>query len=398
MIKNNSISVFYSALFNVKSRIFTLLFFLPLLIMGCIQSPEAGNNTRDILVGAIRWDAWHTPRFDTLHGEYGGPVKAMERSLSPGQYHFRLPFFGQILSDSVVKIEGYTQEIVDREIEFAASARLDYWAFLLYDPEGPMSQGISLYLTSKHKSKVNFCAIASMDNFAQVSQRGGTQRLLGLIAEDSYQKVNGGRPLLYIFRPDHNQINSFGGKELARETMDRFRENVREAGFGDPYIVLMHYNIDLAAEMAVILGAEAISCYAVTGNGGDHGTPYSELTNAVYNFWESSKNTGAEVVPLVMSGWDRRPRIEHPVPWESSWQKPYEGMEKYFALPTPHELAGHVSDAMSWVRLHHETCPAKAVIIYAWNEHDEGGWLCPTLKEGGGIDNSRLEALGKFLR
>jgi len=34
------------------------------------------------------------------------------------------------------------------------------------------------------------------------------------------------------------------------------------------------------------------------------------------------------------------------------------------------------------------------VIIYAWNEFDEGGWLCPTLTEG----DSRVQALGRILR
>ena len=99
-----------------------------------------------------------------------------------------------------------------------------------------------------------------------------------------------------------------------------------------------------------------------------------------------------------MTGWDRRPRIERPVPWETGWQKPYEGMEKYFALPTPEELAAHLKEAILWTKERKQTCPAKAVIIYAWNEHDEGGWLCPTLYENNKADVSRLKALKKVLK
>ena len=37
--------------------------------------------------------------------------------------------------------------------------------------------------------------------------------------------------------------------------------------------------------------------------------------------------------------------------------------------------------------------PANAIIIYAWNENDEGGWLIPTLSEG----TARLDAIARVL-
>ena len=83
-----------------------------------------------VLIGAIRWDAWHTtPAMNKENNEQGGAVKAVERSLSPKRYHFRVPFFGKILSDSVIKIDGYNQTILDQEIEFARQGGLDYWGF-----------------------------------------------------------------------------------------------------------------------------------------------------------------------------------------------------------------------------------------------------------------------------
>jgi hypothetical protein len=170
-----------------------------------------------------------------------------------------------------------------------------------------------------------------------------------------------------------------------------------KANSGDPYLVVMHFNIEHAKKMADILGAEAISDYAIWGNGGLNGSPYSELTAAARNTWIKSEATGAQVVPLVMTGWDRRPRIERPVPWETGWQKPYEGMEKYFALPTPEELAEHLKEAIMWTKERKQVCPAKTVIIYAWNEHDEGGWLCPTISENNDVDDSRLKAMKKVL-
>jgi hypothetical protein len=33
---------------------------------------------------------------------------------------------------------------------------------------------------------------------------------------------------------------------------------------------------------------------------------------------------------------------------------------------------------LHFVRTNRAVCAANTVIIYAWNEHDEGGWLVPT--------------------
>ena len=80
------------------------------------------------------------------------------------------------------------------------------------------------------------------------------------------------------------------------------------------------------------------------------------------------------------------------MPWEAAWQKPNDDLDKFYVLPTPEELAAHVGEAMALA----EQCPAKTLIVYAWNEHDEGGWLCPTLGAGGKPDASRLEAIGRM--
>jgi len=373
------------------------LFCILLTIIGC--TPQISKSPDKVLVGAIRWDAWHTPVRISENREKGGAVKAVERSLSPKRYHFRAPFFAKIISDSLIQIDGYTQNIVDQEIEFAKQGGLDYWAFLLYGPENSMSQGLSLYLSSKKRNDINYCAIAQPDNFREDGSSGnGKSRLLKLINEPGYQKVMGNRPLIYIFRPDDAWVEKVGGAEKARQLVDALRSESVKANCGDPYMVVMHFDIELAKKMADILGAEAISDYAIWGSGGNNGTPYSELTASTRNTWVKSEATGAQVVPLVMAGWDRRPRIERPVPWETGWQKPNVGMEKYFALPTPEELAAHLKEAILWTKERNMVCPAKAVIIYAWNEHDEGGWLCPTLDENNKPDASRLKAINKVLK
>jgi len=80
-------------------------------------------------VGAIRWDAW-------TGGSVGSEV---EKSLGPLHWHYRVPFFGEVISDNVVTACCTTQACVDQEIHYANHAKLDYFAFLLYDDSYLMS-------------------------------------------------------------------------------------------------------------------------------------------------------------------------------------------------------------------------------------------------------------------
>ncbi|HSV72461.1 MAG TPA: hypothetical protein VLH79_01730 [Chthonomonadales bacterium] len=360
-----------------------------------LSPPAPADRT---LVGAIRWDAWHTPRAGTAHGGEGGPVRAMERSLGPARYHRRLPFFARVVSQSEVSIGGYTQAIVDREIAFARAGGLDHWAFLLYEPGDVMSQGLELYLSSRRRRDMPFCVIAQANTFGQADRfRERMQRVVQLISEPGYVTVADGRPLLYLFDLSDGWLAAWGGREGARRLFYDLRAAVRATGKPDPYMVVLDFSAERGASVAAAIGADAISSYAMPGDGGVGGKPFAALRQAARDFWDACAATGMQVVPIAMAGWDRRPRVEHPVPWET-WQRPGEGMDRFFELPTPAELAAHIEEAIVWTRERPAISPARTVLVYAWNEHDEGGWLRPTLGQDGRPDTSRLDALRAMRR
>ena len=78
---------------------------------------------------------------------------------------------------------------------------------------------------------------------------------------------------------------------------------------------------------------------------------------------------------------------------------------------TAEEIAALLQDAIDFNNAHQAQSNINSVLIYAWNEHDEGGWLCPTiidedrdgmpeLREDGTYkrDTRRLRAIQKVLR
>lgn len=140
-----------------------------------------------LTVGAIRWDAWHGDR-----SEVG---KAVERSLGPEKWHGRLPFFARELPGRGVRIDGASQAVVDKEIALARQARLDYWAFVLYDESSAMSLPLKFYLDSRRKRGLRFCVIVESP---RLQTPESADRVAALLVRPEYLRVDRGRPLLYV--------------------------------------------------------------------------------------------------------------------------------------------------------------------------------------------------------
>jgi hypothetical protein len=339
----------------------------------------AADHSRPV-VGAIRWDGWQV---DNAVGH------AVSKSLTPPQWRGRLPFFAKVRDGDSPELRGDTQEVITAEIAAAKTARLDYWAFLAYDETDTMSRGLQLYLANPKRSGVNFCMISETARWQRNNSAALADRFAKLMAEPGYQRVAGGRPLFFFLHHEtETVVKSWGGPEGFREAVDKLKAAAAARGLPAPYFAVMTYDVKAAKSFANDAGLDAISAYAFQ-RGDDH-APYSKLTSDLEKFWEIQRSTRTAVIPLAMAGWDRRPRVQNPVPWEHFGGT----MDKYYETATAEQLAAHVHAAVKWTREHAENCPAQAVILYAWNEFDEGGWLCPTLIEG----DERVRALGRVLK
>jgi hypothetical protein len=357
---------------------------IALVLLASLASDAVSGTVSDdhVLVGAIRWDAWHGPA-----SEVGLTV---EKTLAPGHWHYRLPFYGKAVGENAVEARGDTQGVMDQEIAYAHAAGLDYWAFVIYPEELALSLGLKLYLSSGRKSLVNFCL-----NLQGGWEAGGgpsawpakAQRYLGYFKEPTYQTVLGGRPLVYLYSVEGLVgPGRFETWEDARAAFDELRAGAKSAGVGNPYIVAQGWSPQVLKEQMQKLGLDAIGAYA--SSGGAKAAPYSSLAVHTERWWDAFKAVGCEMVPLVSAGWDMRPRVETPVPWVKNGD-----IEQYYEAPEPEELAAHLRKSIEWSKASPDAAKAQVVLIYAWNEFDEGGWICPTLSEG----TDRLDALREVL-
>lgn len=328
-------------------------------------------------VGAIRWDAWVG---DELNSEYDSPDFRHgiwnEEAVYHEKWRCRLPFYASNISRTNVRIRCTTQSVMDQEIESAAGA-LDYWAFLDY-PEEPMHEPLELYLSSSKKNQINFCIILNKREWWLHKQK-----YVDYFKEASYQKVLGGRPLVYIFH---------AASWMTYHVADLTAMSVGQ-GAGDPYFVTMGWDPATVQEVGDDLGADAVTAYAYATEGSSTGLPYSQLVSNVKARWNDFAAGGHKVVPFVMAGWDRRPRADHaadnPGDTASSWTNIVQN--RWNEKPNPKELADFVRDASVWAETSSDASEADTVIIYNWNEYTEGGWLSPGYSIASTNDNIRLE-------
>lgn len=320
------------------------------------------------LFGVIRWDAF-SGGDNTTNPEL--------KSLSSIKYHSRVPFFLKIESDNKISGCENDQRIIDRQIAYARSAGINYWAFVTgpnMDSDGDEYYALHKFLNSKHKAGLEFCVI--LHKYDDQWKRR-ISKLVQLFKEDSYQKVMGNRPLVYIF--SFTTMEKQYGTETKSNIEMLSRETMAE-GLGRPYIVLM--GSASSADKVREYKLDALSSYS---GAGAQGTTYVSLAKSDVAKWEAYSKTGVKTIPLVSTGWNQMPRVDNPPPWGAV----ADGKIANFDMPKPDELAAHIKEGLSFVLGHRDTCEANSILVFAWNEFCEGGWLCPTYGDG----VKRLEAI-----
>lgn len=346
------------------------------LILCCTVTSCAGNNkgASRPTVGVIRWDAFYG---------VNNVTKAVEKSLGPSQYHHRAPFFAKKTGKDSLSINGDSDEVIGKEIDYAAEAGV-YWAFLTYPYKSGLSIPLKRYLEHPKRRKINFNLIMSRHSLIKEWDAHFKAVLLDSVSRPNYQTVLNGRPLVYFF----------DGKTIAKEKIAEVRTLIANKTGKNPYLVLLMHGIPVKEWPTYkAMGYDGATKYAQFAS---KPLKWTQFHAQIVKDWKSWASKGVQFSPLLSAGWDNRPRYYNPVPWI---EKKEIMLKRYAENPTADQLASHFKAGMDFVYKHKKVCEAQNLLMYAWNEYDEGGWLCPTLNPTTGKpDDSRVKAVGEMMR
>lgn len=323
-------------------------------------------------LGVIRWDAWY--------GHDGNPnsvVGNVERTLSPKEYHFRAPFFAKVTEDDKIIIPEYTQEIFDKEMEYAIEAGIDYFVYVFYLDD--MKKAREMHLKSKYKNDVKLAFCTHGFNKETVPE------FVKYFKEDCYMTVDNGRPIIYYF----------GVFETVKNCIQMLKEACEKEGIKEPFSVVCN----LGTEDTINSGADAKGQYAIPGCNGES---FNAICDRAQETWADFKSIGMQYVPTVSTGYHTLPRVKNPVFWMAC------GGDGWAEYAKADEIAKHLDDAYKHLDENNGQTNINTLLMYAWNEHDEGGWICPTIQvdENGNqlfdkdgnplINRDRIDAIKKI--
>ena len=315
-------------------------------------------------IGTFRWDAF------TKSGAEGAPSTQVAEVLSPAKYHNQAPFFSIVNDDGTISFPEYTVETWEMEAQYAHDAGLDYFAYLWYGTESAMSQPRKMHLLSENKDLIE------MTGILEVIRDIPTMNEMFLAMRDSVWLRLDNRPVVFLY-----SLASW-----TKEDVQKLRQMAANAGVTEALYIIGATTAYDQLDAAYDKDIDAVSWYS---NGASmQGQPYGEYVAGIENLMETMLEATSEydhqVVPCFSFGRDSRARIETGVTWvdgdpnaEEDKDKPY--ANRYSTQPAMTELKEHVANTYKLVQEYSSKTQPNLICSYAWNEHEEGGWLCPTL-------------------
>jgi hypothetical protein len=280
---------------------------------------------------------------------------------------------------------------MDQEIRDAAFAGLRFWAFVWYPQDSSLRTAWTLYQSSPIRHLVNWCGMVGLDRLGAIPFEGGAWKAridewCGYMTQPHYQKVQVAgsppRPVLFLMWNQQGLDRYFAGQMAnVRLAFGLLCDRLTEAGLGRPYVVVLG-----GTRGVPVVGAgcgDAVSSYIAAMRREKVGA-YRDLDRQARAFWQTLAESGVPIVPIAMVGWDVRPRMAHPLPWDSHKETPPQEMDDYYVLPEPGELTAHLRAAVDFIAANPRSCPSRLLLIYSWDECDEGGGLIPTRADPAG--------------
>jgi hypothetical protein len=340
------------------------------------ESVFAQNTPPQPLVGVIRWDGW----FPNGHAV---------QNLQDSKYWDRLPFFAQKNGSKII-IDEKNIDVIRAENNFASEANLHY-SFVYYHPgdweSAAYNYGFELYknlITQEPSSKAPNYVLNLQGMHVGTPEKWDDfcNFVLENTLNDHYQKTQTGRPIINMLYVE-DFYNRFGGVYGGKTALDHLRETLIKNN-ANPFIIAQN-----AVEKGTDVSAfDGVGAYTALGSPTGE-TPYIDLGKANLNYCNKALEHNKIVVPTVNAGWNPKPRL-----LDKDWGKYYSSNGPFYTFPTPDELKRNMDLTRKWLTENQTDVKEKIILIYAWNEFDEGGFICPTIDLATGkINRSRLDSI-----
>lgn len=342
---------------NLNSVRFALLDVLVVLVL--LSWTPAGAAPA-ATVGAYYFEGWY---HDTP-----GTIAAFANTELRNNFPEREPIWGGGLW------RGDTVEIMEQQIDLAADHGITFFSFDWYWYGNPsrtendgINSGLKNFMLAENRDRMKFninivdAGPTTIDSDADWRQVAGM--LLPYLADSQYLRV-GGNPL----------VTNFNAAGMTSANYNYFQQIAPSMGLNE---------VEFAAN---VVGSTSVYNYvtrynAVPGWGaGEVEYPYQSLTDYLQGnvdwtngIWNDESGGPQSYIPVVMAGWDARP-------WDTppTW---------YFnPTRTPEAVASHLQQAIDWIDDNPTLAtPERLVMIYAWNEFGEGGYIAPTVGDPSGL-------------
>jgi hypothetical protein len=335
-------------------------------------------------VGIIRWDAWF-------------PGSPYSKVLAEPRWRKRLPEFTKG-SDKDLCICGSDPTTLATEAKEALDSGITYFAFNYYFPEDGsgnfsrnwqgMGQALRSFqkLDTKLKYSLIFDARFAMFDNPKYRTDVVDEHVAAFISKN-YLKTQSGRPVIYILMQNHNEFRQdMPHKNRIEQYFSRLQSKCAEHNLKSPYRVVVSFSPTDARMLISTFGFDAATSYGnprgsqKTPPG--HELPFSNCANGSRRYWDTAKSISIPFIPPVSLGWDYRPNLDEP-----NLAKGRNVAGDYCDAPSDQEIKSLVREACDIALKSNAGFPS--ILIYAWNEYTEGGWVAPTRGEG----RRRLDAL-----
>lgn len=304
-----------------------------------------------VQIGAYYFDGWSGNRYDQeewaikVHAPTGLNYKLMT------EYSDREPVWGWRDDDI---------RIMERQIDLAAKNGIDFFVFCWYwkrDRNGNVSDAqvkalphhtsMKLFMQARNRHKMKFALLVCDHSGEVIEDQNSWNSLMEYLSREYFCDSQ------YLRFDNKPYICFFQGS--ANAYLDGMRTTAQACGIEDLIMASCNYHVPDSKFDVTTFYNETIE----TGKTRE-ARPYSELVSRTEYYWPYQP---VNSIPSCIVGWDKRP-----------WFEKEDFI--YYNEKTPELFCQFLKDAVDYTYKRKPQYPA--IMIFAWNELGEGGYLVPT--------------------